>query len=135
MRVECAVLCDAASVRENLIHVLGGGISGTVASAFPATLQITFAFRAVLDSREAKDSHLLRVVLRNAVDDLEVASEGITFERSPGEPIVGEAALTTAMFLGSFVVPKAAQYLIDVSLDQRNIVTIPLRVEHQPSED
>jgi hypothetical protein len=66
MRTECAVLCDAASVREGLLHLLGAGVTEIAVRGFPARLPVTFAFRVVLESREIRESHTLRLELSDS---------------------------------------------------------------------
>lgn len=52
MRVQSALLCDAASVREGLLHVLGGGLTYGVRPSFPAPFGV---YLAVVCETEQQD--------------------------------------------------------------------------------
>jgi hypothetical protein len=130
MRVECAVLCDAASLRENLLHVLGAGVTSVALREFPASLPITFAFRAVLESREIRPSHTLRVELTDSTTEhVEAALEtNFTFSSEETE-IPPEAAAVAPLPLNAIKVSRPGLYLLQASLDQHHIATLPLRVD------
>lgn len=135
MRIESAVLCDAASVREGLLHILGGGVTGTSASAFPAPLNVTFAFRAVLESREAGNRHTLAVIVKDAVSEREIATSSVFFARiEDGEP-TPEEALVFPLSLDDIKVPHSGKYLVEASLDNNTFVTIPFRVDSERTDE
>jgi uncharacterized protein DUF6941 len=134
MRVECAVLCDAATVREGLLHIIGAGVVGTTAQSFPHYLHVTFAFRAILESREVRDAHELRVAVRDAQNDVEVAQTGVTFTRGPdtGAP---ETALVFPVSLEGVEIPRTGLYLVDASLDATHVASIPFRVDFPAADE
>ncbi len=61
MRIDCALLCDAATVREGLLHVLGGGIAHAVRPSFPAPAAMSLAVHVWVTQDEATGDHVLAV--------------------------------------------------------------------------
>lgn len=137
MRVECAVLCDAATVREGLLHIIGAGVTETTTTELPLHLPVTFAFRAVLETREQKAEHILRVRLTEPtgkpLSELEVP-----FYRLEDRTVERETALTAPVPLSGLEVARAGLYLVEATFDRHNVVTLPLRVtleeEESPSQ-
>ena len=54
MRITSTLLCDAATVREGLLHVLGGGISRIWRPELPGPLGVALAIVVAME-REAED--------------------------------------------------------------------------------
>jgi hypothetical protein len=128
MRIECAVLCDAASVREGLLHVLGAGISNTTFGEFPSRLPMTFAFRVVLEPRELRPRHALSIRLVDPVGDAVYGRLQLTFEVEDPAAAREESALATPVPLGAFEVPGPGRYLIEADFDKQRVGTFPLRI-------
>jgi hypothetical protein len=130
MRLECAVLCDSATFRDDLLNILGAGVTGMdVRQDFPQHLTMMFAFRAVLESREQRPRHMLRLRLTD-LDGRALAQAEVVFTlREEAEIVSGEeAAVAAAVPLSSFAVPRAGQYLIEANFGQQNVGTFPIRV-------
>lgn len=91
MRVDCALLCDAATVREGLLHVLGGGVTRLARPGFPARVApLALAVRILVHPTEADRQHHLEVRLQGA-DGEEVAKVNVDFGVSdPGDLEPGE---------------------------------------------
>jgi len=121
------MLCDSASVREGLLHVLGGGITDVSLSMLPAPLQVTFAFRAVLDTRELREQHRLGIHLLDSTEEHTHARLEVAFQ-TDGDPTGAEVALSLPVPLSGFIAPRPGQYLIRGWLDQQALPTLPLRV-------
>jgi hypothetical protein len=66
VRIDCALLCDAATVREGLLHVLGGGITRANRPEFPAPLGMMLALRILVHPTEVDRPHELRIQLQGA---------------------------------------------------------------------
>jgi hypothetical protein len=130
VRVECAVLCDAATVREGLLHILGAGVIETTTGELPIHLPITFAFRAVLESREQKAEHILRIRLTEVTGEL-VSELEVPFRRLVDHDPFEETALNAPVSLSGMEVHRAGRYLIEATFDQRSIATFPLRVTRE----
>lgn len=64
MRIDCALLCDAATVREGLLHVLGGGVTRAGRQSYPAPVNLTLALRILVHPTEAGRQHTLVVLLQ-----------------------------------------------------------------------
>ncbi|HCU11852.1 MAG TPA: hypothetical protein DGB72_06995 [Gemmatimonadetes bacterium] len=127
------MLCDAATIREGLLHVLGAGITGTAIERFPASLSMALAVRLVLESRELRDEHTLHVRLTTPQDE-QLGSIQISFiARGLQEPNA-EGAIAAPVPLSGFIIPRAGMYLIGVKLDRTAAVTLPLRVEQAEGE-
>jgi hypothetical protein len=128
VRIECAVLCDSASVRDNLLHILGAGITNVSLARFPSGLPITFALRAVLDVREQdRREHKLRLNLVNFADESE-ADIAVTFEFGAEQRAASEVSLTVPIPLAAVNVQRAGKYTIRGSLDDHALPTLPLTV-------
>ncbi len=99
MKLDVALLCDAATVREGLLHVLGGGVTKLSRPDYPAPLGVQLAVRVTGEWSEASGTHKLEVALVDA-DSEQVALFGadLTFQQDP-EP---DRELP---FSGAFVVP------------------------------
>lgn len=79
-----ATLCDAATVRDGLLNVLGGGITTLWRDSFPAPIQATFA--GLLSVPDEEDSTGLEVRVRIRSCDLDeplVPDYGMKLEVDP----------------------------------------------------
>jgi len=68
MRVAAAFLCDAASVRQGLLSVLGGGVTILRRQSFPAPLGITLVYMPEVDADEMSRTYNFTIDV-HAVDD------------------------------------------------------------------
>ena len=82
MRVD-AFLCDAATVREGLLHVLGGGITRIWRDRYPAELLCSLALLVSMAPAEGDREHSLSVQIA-AQDGEQVASIDALFRSTPG---------------------------------------------------
>lgn len=63
MRVSSALVCDAATVREGLLHILGGGITRLWREQLPAPLGVTIALMIAVGHEELGTPIDVRLVL------------------------------------------------------------------------
>ncbi len=119
MQVE-ALLCDAATVRENLLHILGGGITRIWRPSFPAPLGLDLALMLTMTKTEAQEKHRLRVTIMT--EDGKTLAEltgefgiapGAGTELKPGERLV----IPVALPLRDVQVPGEGIYSIEVLID------------------
>jgi hypothetical protein len=88
--IDCALLCDAATVREGLLHVLGGGVTRAGRAQYPSPLGLTLALRILVHPTEAERPHNLDIRLQGE-DGQPVAAVGVEFGVSdPGAVEPGE---------------------------------------------
>lgn len=131
MRIDCALICDAATVREGLLHVLGGGVTRANRPEFPAPLGMTLAIRVMIHPTETASEHAMQVLLL-AQDGQRVADIGIGFGVSqPDQLAVGEeASLPLTISLGNVMLPDPGAYSFELLIDGIHQVSVPFRAEH-----
>jgi hypothetical protein len=129
MRVDCALLCDAVTVREGLLHILGGGITRVaVPGPYPAALGVSLALRIVVDPDEFKRSHLSQILLQSDEGKM-IAEFRIEFavgsedksEYQPGE----EIAVPIAAALRDIGIPAPGAYSFEVLIDGMHHSVVP----------
>ncbi len=98
MQIEAALLCDAATMREGLLHMLGGPISRIWRPQLPAPLGVALAVIVGMDDAERAEPHEIQVTVRNetkllvsAMGALQVASLNANVE--PGEIVMAPFAM------------------------------------------
>lgn len=135
MRIECAVLCDAASVRDELLNLIGAGVSRVTFPDLPGALPITLAVRVVLETRELRDRYVLTLNLKTIPEEKTVQGAEVAFEvqKRDGQR-EEEAALAFAIPLGIFEITKPGRYLLEATFGDRRLGTFPLRVESLQSQ-
>lgn len=117
MQIE-ALLCDAATVRENLLHILGGGINRIWRPSFPAPLGVDLALVLTLSTVETQEQHRIRVVVQTA-DGRSLAEIKGEFGISPGPDVrAGERlAVPLVLPLKAVQVPAEGIYSVEVLVD------------------
>lgn len=135
MRVDSALLCDWASVREGLLHVLGGGLTRLWRSEFPAPLGAALAIRIVVHPTEADAHHDFKVLLL-AEDGEEVARlegafdpDGETKTDLPGE----EVAANIALPMPNIGLPCQGHYSFEVLIDGVHQRSVPFWAGPRPT--
>ncbi len=127
MRIDCALLCDAATVREGLLHVLGGGITRAGRPEYPAPIGLTLALRILIHPTEAGESHHLDVRLQGA-DGQKIAAIQVEFGANdptglePGE----HASLAIPLPLPEQIaLPHPGRYSFELLIDGIHQVSVP----------
>jgi hypothetical protein len=137
MRIDCVLLCDAATVREGLLHILGGGVTRVHRPEYPAPLGTSLAIRIMIHPTEAASEHQLRALLL-AEDGERVAEIGIGFGVSdPTQLTVGEeASLPITLSLAAVGLPRPGAYSFEMLIDGIHQASVPFRAEViEPSEE
>jgi len=127
MRIDTALLCDAATEREGLLYVLGGGITVAARPSYPAPFGMTLALRVLVHPTEMRAAHRLEILLQDEDGqlvtkvDVNIDAPQTPPDLPPGE----EAALVVPWtFPGGPVLPRAGRYSLEVLIDgvhQRSI--------------
>lgn len=127
MRIDSALLCDAATAREGLLNILGGGITRAGRPKFPGPLGLTLALRIIVHPTEADQPHQL-VVLLQGEDGQELARVDIGFEVAdlgafqPGDQISVPVAIPMPL---EVQLPEPARYSFEVLIDGIHQTTVP----------
>lgn len=134
MRVDFALICDAVSVRDNLLHILGGGITRIWASEFPAPMRASLATRIMLDPDEAAERHKLRVVIQDDQGtrigsfDAEFGV-GVPDALAPGE----EVQVPLGFPLNPVRLPREGGYSLELLLDETHQASVVFRAAARPA--
>jgi hypothetical protein len=128
-RVASALLCDAATVREGLLHILGGGITRLHRAEFPAPLQVALVVQVVLTPTEIQLPHDVVARIQTEDGDVVVQANGHLDAGEPNpllEP--GESVLLPFVInLDNVVVPAAGGYSIEVAVDEVHQTSLTFR--------
>jgi hypothetical protein len=134
LKIASALLCDYASVREGLLHVLGGGITRMWRDQFPAPINASIALVIELHRDELDRPHELLV--RISDEDgamLFEARGGFQMARAPLLEPHETQLLPMALDLRPAGVQHAGPHQIDVSLDGEHRQTLTFAV--RPSSE
>lgn len=114
-----AMLCDYATVREGLLHVLGGGINRLWREEYPAPLGVTLALLFEVHPTEMNSDHSLQVIMINE-DGQEIGHVNADFQIAsdpakgrPGENLI----LPLVVPLQQVILPSHGAYSVEVLID------------------
>ncbi len=126
MRLAMAVLCDAVSVREGTLGVLGAGLNILWREKYPAPLMMDLALLLEFGPEEAGIEFDLDVTIFPAED--EERSEPL-FEAQGQGSVDGETVTTSyvplPLQLGAVEIPSAGEYRLRIVVSERIDVEIP----------
>jgi hypothetical protein len=137
VRIDSALLCDAATVREGLLHVLGGGVTRAGRPSYPAPLALTLALRILIHPTEADRPHSLDVRLQGE-DGQEAARIEIEFGlQTTAHLEAGEqASLPLPIPLPEQVqLPAPGRYSFELLIDGIHQATVPFIAQLSESPD
>jgi hypothetical protein len=126
MELRAALLCEAASTRDGLLFVLGGGIDHWAPAAYPAGLGLTLGVLVEADDRDQGSEHALAIdVLDQKAERIGGISAGFTFEgqMDPGQT----TKLAFAVPLQGVVIPEYGDYEVRLVVDGDTVVATALR--------
>lgn len=129
------MLCDAASVRDNVLNVLGGGLTNFVFSELPSTLGANLAVLLEMSQEDAVADHTVTFELLDE-NEKKVAHMGAELSRldlSPDEvrslaaglPIIN---VPLAVPVGGFTLESAGAHRLIISVDGAQESVLWLRV-------
>lgn len=127
MRIDCALLCDAVSVREGLLHILGGGVTRAGRTEFPGPLGLCLALRVLIHPTEAEKPHQLQVKLLNA-DGQPVAGVDVEFgleDTGALEPGEHASLPIPLVFPPEVQLPEPGTYSFELLIDGIHQVSVP----------
>jgi hypothetical protein len=129
VQLATALLCDAASVRENLLNVLGGGISAITREMFPAPLNVDLALVLAIHPSELAESHLLRVRVVGE-DGQEIAAIDGQFgpAQVSGPQPRSEVQQPLVLPLRHVGVPTPGRYSVEINVDKTHLRSLDFEV-------
>ncbi len=129
MRLECAMVCDAVTVRDGLLHILGGGIGRVPRLGFPAPLDNEVALRLTMTPDEVKAQHKIEIRVLTGTGALASTVTGEFSTSIPdGRPVGTDVSLSIPISLRQVVVPGPDRYEIEIVVDGQSLTKIPVDV-------
>lgn len=117
MEIVSGLLCDAASVREGLLHVLGAGITRLWRPVTPAPLNVTLATVARMDEGDLDRPHEINFDIR-ATDGLVAHGVGALQTARPNRLEEGERVIVPFVNdLRNASTPFMGRHTISLSAD------------------
>lgn len=120
-----AMLCDAATVREGLLNVLGAGITRVWRDTFPAPMGTQLALLLHASAEEMGKQHKLTITMNDS-SKTKIAEVALDFSVSPNaNNRPGE--MVTVPLVASFQqqpLPKQDSYTIDLNIDGKVVKTL-----------
>ena len=136
MHVDCALICDYVTVREGLLHVLGGGVSRIWRTAYPGPLGAGLALRIVVHPSEFDADHKIAVLL-NDDDGHKLAEIGSDFHITPemrrGIEPGEEFAVNMPLNLPMIAIPRVGDYVFDILIDGQHQRSVPFKAKAGPA--
>lgn len=122
MKIDWVILATAAEVRDDLVHILGGGWNYASYPAFPAQVHGAIAALLVIEPAELATAHEMRIEIR---DSAEQSLADVRFPvpmprpAPPGLMIPQDWAIHVpiAVNLSGVVIPGPGQYRVVVAVD------------------
>lgn len=133
MRVQ-ALLCDAATVREGLLHILGGGLTQVWRESFPSPLGASLALLITLHSSETGERHGMRIILQSEDGETLVNVEAeFQAEKGPGWMPGHSPGLPMVISLMGVMLPAAGSYSVEITVDRQHCFSLPFMAALVPS--
>jgi hypothetical protein len=137
MKIDTCLLCEAASVHEGLLFILGGGITGTTRDSYPSPLGMSLAMRIMVHPTEMAHPHKVEVFL-NDEDGNQVTKFNVEVGVSEGTvevPAGEEAEILFAWdFPGRPNLPHRGKYSFEILIDGNHLRSVPFNATQQGGE-
>lgn len=136
MKLDWAILSNAAEVQGGLAYVLGGGWDTGVRQQFPAPLMGVLCIRLLMHRSEAERPHQVEVRVWSA-DGRDIVPP-VTIGMSPsGDPPPDHPAgwdIGALMTIGmqGLPIPAAGHYSIEILVDDNHLRSLPFRMNQAP---
>jgi hypothetical protein len=133
-RVVSALLCDAATVREGLLHILGGGITRQHRAEYPAPMQVTLVAQVVLSPLEVEHAHDVSATVQTEDGDVVVQATGHLEAGAPNPMLEPGESVVLPLVIGlhAVVLPGPGGYSIEISVDDVHQNSIAFRAVSVP---
>ncbi len=125
MRLESAIICDAATVREGLVHILGGGVSVLSRAQFPATMGVSVAIGVRLIVEELAVEQSIGVAVNDVAGALVGSMETeIVVPREVNQP-GGPPVIPLVVPIGMILLPAEGVYSVEISVNGKAQISLP----------
>lgn len=135
MKASVCLLCDRATVREGLLHILGGGISRLGRPVLPAPMDVDLALLLAPDNAaEVPGEHWIEVRIRSD-EGAEIVSSRIGYRAGEVDPDIDPLpTIPLPVGLRNVAVATYGHYAIQVTYDGNQIAGLRFVVEKQPPQ-
>ena len=130
MKLDWAILANAAEVQNNLIYVLGGGWDTGSRPQFPAPFQGALAMRLLLHPTEMSKAHKVEIQLNDEDGQSIAAPIGLNTNPTPSplsHPSGWDVPALVIVGMQGLMIPKPGRYSLEILLDDQHFRTIPFR--------
>jgi hypothetical protein len=136
MKATAVILADHATVREGLLHVLGGGITRVIRDPLPAPLGVMLALMLQPDSHEdLQKPHDVEVTIRNEGTQVGTPVAKAVMTLRIGAPGPGPLPpVVLAVPLQSVPITATGVHRITVSLDGEQAGVVEFEVMKAPDQ-
>jgi hypothetical protein len=132
MQVDVALLCDFVTVRDNLLHILGGGIGELTRPVFPAPMNVGLAVRLLAHPTEVSTSHTVRVLVVGT-DGEDIAAMELQTSVVPHVPRPDQVVNWVLPFaLHGILLPAPGAYSVEILIDGVHQKSVPFEVKEAP---
>ncbi len=131
MKLDWALLADAAQIWDGLVFLMGGGIDTVNSPTEPGVLNATLVIRLLLHKMETGRPH--RLELRIADEDgheLGKVQTELVVPENPDIPIGWDHTAMFALNIRGMPMQKYGRYSIDIIADDNHLRTLNLRLKH-----
>ena len=132
-----AILCDFATVREGLLHLLGGGINRLWREQFPAQMGSTLALLLEIHPTETERQHTISIFLIDE-DGRRLAEVSADFQvgRNAAQSRPGENILMPLIVsLQQMEIPAPGAYSVEIMMDGQHKRSLTVYASSPASED
>ena len=119
-----AFICDAVTIREGLLHVLGAGATALTRREFPAPVAIALG---VVLSTERAGTYNISVDIKPDGAETPVGNVTGTVGSAAGDP-EDDVVIPFPVGFGGIVIPGPGKYKIEISVDGTLLRTLWFRV-------
>jgi hypothetical protein len=124
VKLQSALLADAATVRDGLLHMLGGCITQVGRESFPAPLGITVAFVLRIDRSEPEDTNLM-VEIEFPDGSVQPLIGGVLPAVPEWDDRSPPAHVPIAIPLQGLAIPEPGRYRIVFKLNDEEVTDLP----------
>jgi hypothetical protein len=124
MKLTVATLCDAATVRDGLLHILGAGVSQTTMAELPAVASLTLAAIIQADITELRAEHRLSFTCKRPSGNVDFLAVLTLPPQPPGEMPV-PVLIPVALPLNRYVIDVPGRYEVMLTIDDLEPTVVP----------